>query len=62
MNIEMFFTVLGALLAYRVISPVIDFLNPLTRLSGSKKINGASFEGHSASFGKTRDGMTAQTK
>lgn len=39
MNIEIFFSVLAALVAYRTLSPLVDAINPLGFLTKQKMVS-----------------------
>jgi hypothetical protein len=48
MNIELFVAVLAALVAYRILSPLIDAINPLAFLAAPKKFSAVAGSGKSA--------------
>lgn len=48
MNTEMFGAVLAAMVAYRILSPLIDTINPLTFLTKPKKISAVAGNAKSA--------------
>ena len=42
MNFELFVSIFAALVAYRVVSPIVDAINPLGRLNRAKAICGTA--------------------
>lgn len=64
MNIEIFLAALAALVAYRVLSPLIDAINPLTILTKSKAVRTGSMfgEGRHTTAGTRADGDLSEHK